>query len=69
MNSIKFDYNGKEYRLPMEAYDDNYTHVSIPGGPTLRLDDWLESNPPQPVLEFVENEDLSQAKIINAVCD
>jgi hypothetical protein len=65
--NIKFEYLGNRYEIPMEAYDDNYTHVAIPEGPVLSLSEWLESMPPQPVLELIADEDLSSAKIINAV--
>ena len=45
MNEIKFEFEGKTYKVGMEAYDKNL--IILPDGRILKVTGWLESYPPQ----------------------
>ena len=49
---IIFDFEGKEYKVSGATYDNDL--IQLPDGRVLKVQDWLESDPPIPMeLELV----------------
>ena len=45
---IRFDYKGMDYEVDIDVYDSVTHRILLPDRTLLRVDSWLESNPPQP---------------------
>ena len=57
MGEIIFEFEGKKFSVPMEAYEQGLP-IKLPDGRMLEVEKWLESMPPQPwglrLMECVE---------------
>jgi len=45
---IRFDYKGMDYEVDIDVYDSVTHRILLPDRTLLKVDSWLESNPPQP---------------------